>query len=192
MKQYSLFYLVGLILLSCSNSNTKVNPEAVTDHEVYAALKLAINDLKLHEKQDGTENYYIEDVLKAPVFKTKLPRPTEKLTTYFSEEDLAFLEKQLAERENYQLAQDSISPKKLISHQTIDSLTASSNYNKNEFLKNYNLKFGENYFTSFSLPLYSLDKKTIYIDCNTIFGGRSIIYKKTNGKWKATTFMIWH
>jgi hypothetical protein len=182
----TLKYLVILVIItSCSNLTTKEisDSERVKDEDIYMIIKMVINDSKPTEILDGTKDYYILDELQPPEHFNIANK-----NNYFTDEDFKFIQKQLDERKNMKLIQDSIYPKQLLSSEIIDSISSIVNKEgsdrKNNFIKKYTKKFGDNDYITYSLPLFSKNKKTVYIEQSSIFGGHVIICRKENGKWK--------
>lgn len=183
--------LVSIIFfISCSNptKKEKTDSEKVTEEDIYMIIKMVLNDSKALEILEGTQDCYILDELKIPHYFDSTNHSTFKLSNYFTKEDLKFIKKQIDERKEMKLVQDSIYPKQLLSSEIIDSLTNIVNREgsdrKNNFIKKYTQKFGDRDYTTYSLPLFSKDKKTVYIEQSSIFGGHAIICRKENGKWK--------
>jgi hypothetical protein len=175
--------------MSCTPTEKKVTEE-VTDQDVYRVVNLLLDDMSATEKLEGTEDYYIIDVLQTPSFVYE--NPGFELEQYFTTEDIAAIKKQISAREHFRLLQDSLPSKKLLSKETIDSFIDKNSTNPREtFLKNYLQKYGDTFYHSFSLPVFSKDKKTFLIDVSSINGGRSILFKNTNGKWKGKTVCVW-
>ncbi|MFC7774461.1 hypothetical protein [Flavobacterium sp. GCM10027622] len=189
MKPLLISIFCCLLLMSCTPTEKRVTEE-VTDQDIYRVVNMQLEDMSATEKLEGTEDYYIIDVLQTPSFVYE--NPGFELERYFTTEDIAAIKEQISAREHFTLHQDSIPSKRLLSRKTIDSFIDKNSTNPREsFLKNYLQHYGDTYYHSFSLPVFSKDKKTFLIDVNTINGGRSILYKNTNGKWKRKTVCVW-
>lgn len=188
----SIFFFI-----SCTNPTKKeaIKAESVTDQDIYSIIKMVLNDSKPTEILDGTQDYYILDELKTPHYFDSTNNSTFKLSNYFTKEDLKFIKKQIDERNEMKLIQDSIYPKQLLSSEIIDSLNTiiykEGSDRKNNFIKKYTQKFGNRSYQIFSLPVFSIDKKTVYIERSELNSGRAIIYRKENGKWKEFSGIIW-
>ncbi|HKX87061.1 MAG TPA: hypothetical protein VJL37_10320 [Flavobacterium sp.] len=182
MKTLLTYAICSLLLMSCTPTEKKVTEE-VTDQDVYRAVNLLLDDMSATEKLEGTEDYYIIDALQTPSFVYE--NPGFELEQYFTTEDIAAIKEQISAREHFTLLQDSLPSKRLLSRKTIDSFIDKNSTNPREtFLKNYLQHYGDTYYHSFSLPVFSKDKKTILIDVSGIGNGKSILFRNVDGKWK--------
>lgn len=192
MKIYLKSLLILLLLIHCTKNNLKENivSQNVSDQEIYNFIKMVLNDSKITEMKEGTQNWYILDELLPPENFEIVNK-----NNYFTDEDIKFFKKQLDKRKNMKLIQDSIYPKQLLSSQIIDSLSTVVNKDGSDRLNNFTLKytelFGYKHYITFSLPLFSKDKKTIYLERYSLSGGQAIIYRKENGKWKKNIPISW-
>lgn len=155
---------------------------------------MVLKDLEVSAKLDGIEDNYLQDELTIPSFIADTV--SFKLNKYFSKaEDQYFLQLQFEDRKNFVLLQDSFKSKKIISKKIIDSFYDEKNDSisrKNQILNNYIKKYGNNFYYRLSLPIFSKDKNTVLIDVSYFLGGgKTMIYKKHNGKWTYKIFMIW-
>lgn len=197
MKIVIRILAIIIFFISCSNPTKKeaIESESVTGQDIYMFIKMVLNDSKALEILEGTQDWYILDELKIPHYFDSTNHSTFKLSNYFTNEDLKFIKKQIDERKEMKLVQDSIYPKQLLSSEIIDSLTNIVNREGsdrlNNFIKKYTQKFGNQSYEMFSLPVFSKDKKTVYIERSELNSGRAIIYKKENGKWKEFSGIIW-
>lgn len=189
-------FLVSLIISCQDFESTKIvknQNNEITESEIYEVINFILIDMK---KSDSLENYqgkYIVDKTTEPFFLSINPNSKKKLKKYFTDSDFNFMENQLKERKKFKLEQSKIIRKTIISKDTLDNLI-DNNYTKrrDDFILNYEEKFGNYYYSEFSLPLFSIDKKTVLIEINSFLGGgRLIILKKRNQKWKSTVVSIW-
>ncbi|MFC4817986.1 hypothetical protein [Flavobacterium sp. GCM10023249] len=188
MKPLLISIFCCLLLISCTTTEKNITEE-VSDQDIYRVVKLVLKDISAIEKLEGTEDYYIIDALQTPSFVYE--NPGFELERYFTTEDIAGIKEQISAREHFTLLQDSIPSKRLLSRKIIDSFIDKNSTNPREsFLKNYLQHYGDTFYHSFSLPVFSKDKKTFLIDVSSINGGRSILYKNTNGKWKGKTVCV--
>ncbi len=191
MKSFIQYLFLTVFLIGCTN-NQKNDTLKVTDDEIYVFVKMVLKDLEKTQKLDGTQDYYLQDQLATPSFV--YDNPSFKLDKYFPKEDLEFIQKQIRERKDFLMLQDSIKSKRIISKKTIDSFNNNRKENidrKSHFLENYKKKYGNNFYHILSLPIFSKDKKTVHIDVSSIFGGHTIIYRKENNKWKSDVIVLW-
>ena len=117
MKIFIRILVSIIFFISCSNPTKKeaIESESVTDQDIYSIIKMVLNDSKPTEILDGTQDYYILDELQPPEHFNIANK-----NNHFTEEDLKFIQKQLDERKNMKLTQDSIYPKQLLSSEIID------------------------------------------------------------------------
>lgn len=191
MKSFIQYLFLTVFLIGCTNQR-KTDSLKVTDDEIYVFVKMVLKDLEKTQKLEGTQDYYLIDQLATPSFV--YDNPSFKLDKYFQKDDLDFIQKQIGERENFLLLQDSIKSKRIISQKIIDSFNNDRKDNidrKSHFLKNYTKKYGKNFYDKLSLPIFSKDKKTVLIDISSFFGGKTIIYRKENNKWKTDIIVGW-
>ena len=191
MKSFIQYLFLTVFLIGCTN-HRKNNSSKVTDDEIYVFVKMVLKDLEKTQKLEGTQDYYLQDQLATPSFV--YDNPSFKLDKYFQKDDLDFIQKQIGERKNFLLIQDSIKSKRIISKKIIDSFNKDRKGNidrKSYFLNKYKKKYGTNYYDRLSLPIFSKDKKTVLIDISSFFGGKTLIYRKENGKWKSDIIVGW-
>ncbi len=191
MKSFTQYLFLAVFLIGCTN-HRKNDSLKVTDDEIYMFVKMVLKDLEKTQKLEGTQDYYLQDELATPSFV--YDNPSFKLDKYFQKDDLDFIQKQIGERKDFLLIQDSIKSKRIISKKIIDSFNKDRNGNidrKSHFLKNYKKKYGNNFYDKLSLPIFSKDKKTVLIDISSFFGGKTIIYRKENNIWKSDMIVGW-
>mgnify|MGYP003584298981 CR=1 FL=1 len=191
MKSFIQYLFLTVFIIGCTN-HRKNDSLKVTDDEIYVFVKMVLKDLEKTQKLEGTQDYYLQDELETPSFV--YDNPNFKLDKYFQKNDLDFIQKQIGERKDFLLIQDSIKSKRIISKKIIDSFNNDRKDNidrKSHFLKNYIKKYGNNFYDKLSLPIFSKDKKTVLIDISSFSGGRTIIYRKENNKWKSDIIVGW-
>jgi hypothetical protein len=185
----SLIFL--LLFFSCNNSKEKTltSTKSISEKDIYLILQMVLKDMKPNEILEGTD-YYILNELQKPSFVEDHIFLSKKIDSIFSKEDLRFINEQIAERKTFIVSEDSIKPKKIISKNLIDSIKKIAP-RKNEFIEKYRAKFGLNFYTIFSLPVFSKDKQTVLIDIYDISGGKTIVYKNLNNKWNQKVICNW-
>ncbi|MCL9810101.1 hypothetical protein [Flavobacterium luminosum] len=159
MKSSIQYLLLTVFLISCTN-HRKNDSLKVTDDEIYMFIKMVLKDLEKTQKLEGTQDYYLQDQLVTPSFV--YDNPSFKLDKYFQKGDLDFIQKQIGERKDFLLIQDSIKSKRIISKKTIDSFNNNRKDNidrKSHFLESYKKEYGNNFYDKLSLPIFSKDKK---------------------------------
>nr|WP_298655184.1 hypothetical protein [uncultured Flavobacterium sp.] len=191
MKSFIQYLFLTVLLTGCTN-HRKNDSLKVTDDEIYEFVKMVLKDLEKNQKLEGTQDYYLQDQLATPSFV--YDNPGFKLDKYFQKDDLNFIQKQIRERKNFLLIQDSIKSKRIISKKTIDSFNNNRKDNidrKSHFIESYKREYGNNFYEKLSLPIFSKNKKTVLIDISSFFGGKTIIYRKENNKWKSDIIISW-
>jgi len=191
MKSFIQYLFLTIFLIGCTNHRENDSLK-VTDDEIYVFVKMVLKDLKKTQKLESTQDYYLQDKLVTPSFV--YDNPSFKLENYFQKDDLDFIQKQIRERKNFLIIQDSIKSKRIISKKTIDSFNNDRKNNidrKSHFLINYMKKYGNTFYHTFSLPIFSKDKKTVLIDISSFYGGQTLIYRKENSKWKSKVIVSW-
>jgi hypothetical protein len=189
-------FLVSLIISCQDFESTKIEKNQnneITESEIYEVINFILIDMK---KSDSLENYqgkYIVDKTTEPFFITNNQNSKKKLKKYFTNSDFNFMENQLKESKNFKLEQSKIVRKTIISKDTLDNLIDNNSPQmRDEFIINFEKKFGKYYYDEFSVPLFSIDKKTVLIEIKSFLGGgRLIILKKKNKKWESTIVSIW-
>lgn len=190
MKKNLTYLICILLFIDCTNSEKKTSNE-VTDEDIYKIVKMVLNDMSPQQKLDGTDDWYILNELQTPSFVDE--NPSFDLGKYFSKDDIIFINHQISKRKVFTLQQDSLKSKKLLSKKIIDSFYDKNAKNRrNTFFENYTRKYGNNFYHSFSLPVFSKDKKTILIDVSSFLGGgQTILFKNINGHWKSEAVISW-
>lgn len=192
-----LITFLVVLIISCQNfESTKIvenKNNEITEKDIYEVINFILIDMK---KNDSLENYqckYIVDKTTEHFFLTTNQNSKKKLKKYFTDSDFNFMEKQVKKSKNFKLEQSKIIRKTIISKDTLDNLIDNNSpKRRDEFIINFEKKFGKYYYNEFSLPLFSVDKKTVLIEINSFLGGgRLIILKKKNQKWKSTIVSIW-
>lgn len=195
MKFFLVFFLA--FITSCQNFESskiiKNKNNEISESEIYEIINLVLIDKK---KSDSLENYqgkYIVDKTTKASYLNDSPNSKKNLKKYFTDSDFKFMDEQLKENENFKLEQHKILRKTIISKDTLDNLIYNNSPKKrDEYIINYGGKFGNYYYDQFSLPLFSIDKKTVLIEINSFLGGgRSIILNKKNQKWELKIVAIW-
>lgn len=188
----NLLIVLILILTSCKNSNQKkeieLENQTITDNDIYEIVNLI---LKEHDKAMEKDGYkispykYILDKDFEPLFNKTDSTYLFKKDTIFSMEDLNFIQKQIIERKNFKFISVHIKSKEIISGDTIKKIINEPfKYSGNNFYERYHKKYGKEMFYTIGLPIFSKDKKTVFIKFDSFGWGYSLIYKKVNNKWK--------
>jgi len=184
-----LFILITVITFSCQQ-NAKVEKLAikkqmVSDKEIYAF----INEIMPYEEnKDFSYCNKIAD-------KNLMLMQTSKefingIDTIFSKKDLKFLIEQTKYEIDFKLNKKLLKNKIVISGDTIKKFTQGRNKDgRSQFWDKYHKKYGEGGFCSVTLPLFSIDRKTVLVttsmNCGRLCGeGGTYIYRKINGKWE--------
>ena len=178
MKKIVLIFFI-IINISCNNKNLseKVdNNHMVSDKEIYTFLYVVL------EKQPKSINKCNnEDVL-------DFIEHNNELKKMFSVKDLAFINKQIENEEKFEINSEYLTNYNIISEKTIDKKFSDSK-NMISFWEEFEKEYGTQSYFSLSLPIFSLDKKTVIICTEVLhkggFGASGTqVYRKINGKWK--------
>ncbi|RXR30688.1 hypothetical protein EQG68_11580 [Flavobacterium piscinae] len=185
-----LFYLIIFKNLFNPIKKHDTNEEIVTEGDICMIIKTVLDGSTTINNLDGNQDWYVLDELLPPEHFE-----ISNKNNYFTDIEFKVIQKQLDERKKMKLIQDSIYPKQLLSSKVIDSIITivdeEGSDRKNNFIKKYTQKFGDKNYIIYSLPLFSRDKKTVYIEQSDIFGGKAIYCRKENGKWKFYITKIW-
>ncbi|EAZ95556.1 hypothetical protein FBBAL38_07640 [Flavobacteria bacterium BAL38] len=189
-------FLVFLIISCQDFESTRIvknQNNEITESEIYEVINFILIDMKKSDSLENFQGKYIVDKTTEPFFITTNQNSKKKLKKYFTNSDFNFMENQLKKSKNFKLEQSKIIRKTIISKDTLDNLIDNNSPQmRDEFIINFEKKFGKYYYNEFSLPLFSVDKKTVLIEINSFLGGgRLIILKKKNQKWKSTIVSIW-
>jgi hypothetical protein len=177
------------MFLSCQqNSKTEkvvINKQIVSDKEIYAF----INEIMPYEKSKDI-SYCNKIVDTDPSLSKTSEEFIKGIDTIFSKQDLKFIIEQTKYEEDFKLNEKLLKNKIVISGDTLSKFTQGRNEDgRSQFWDKYHSKFGPGGFCSITLPLFSIDKKTVLVTtgmhCGRLCGeGGSYIYRKINGKWE--------
>ncbi|MFN3755178.1 hypothetical protein [Flavobacterium sp.] len=181
-----------LILIGCGNSADKneLNKSlVVTDKDIYEVVNFVLNEQDKDWANTGIKNNpykYIIDKDSEIHFEECELTNAKKIDTIFTKEDLKFIQQQIQNRKDFKFKGKFIKSKKVISANVIQEIFREIEYNpKKDFYEIYKKEFGNDLYSSIGLPVFSKDKKTVYVKVERLmFGGFSAIYKKENDKWK--------
>ncbi|RZL41996.1 MAG: hypothetical protein EOP00_24000 [Pedobacter sp.] len=183
--------LIILILSGCEKHESKkfANKKEVTDSDIYEIVNLVVKDADNGLKKEGIKRelykYLLDRDYYGEVFNRADSTVFTKSDTVFSKEDLKFIAQQIKKRKKFKFKQEYIREKVIISADTIQRMLEKkltiSNY---DFYKAFEIRFGNTWYYTIGLPVFSLDKKTAFIKLDGFGSGHSMIYKKINGKWK--------
>lgn len=189
MKKYFLIILVTLI--SCNKEKEKFE---VTDKVIYEVINFMLAETKINDSLEGFQyNYIIDKTIKPTFFEEE--KNFEIFNKYFNKSDFKFMKKQLIRNKDFKLEQNKIIRKKIIQNDSLEIL-----WNKNlniierkiEYLNKYKMKYCDTLYQQYSLPLFSLDGKKVYIEKNSFLGfGQRIVLIKTKNGWKSKIVSTW-
>jgi hypothetical protein len=180
-----------VFILGCEKQEPKklVNQIDVTDSEIYEFVKVVIRDADQALKRDGIKKelfpYVLDRDYYGQVFNKIDSLTITKSDTIFSKEDLNFIARQIKAREKFKLDQKFITQKRILSTDTIKKMIEKKMNIKNyNFYEAFEKRFGDGWYYTIGLPVFSLDKKTAFIKLDGFGSGSSMIYKKINNKWR--------
>jgi hypothetical protein len=181
--------LIIFLLFSCKQKESvneiKTEKELVTELELYEVINFMLPAIKSNNQMNS--NYVTEDVMMKIVSKENNYLELDKMDSLFTKNDAEFIKKQLKGIDKFKLKQKLMLDKIIIPSDTLSKFQ-NNKINSLGFWENYRQKYGNKGFHTISLPLFSLDKKTVIITigfhCGGLCGGGATeIYKKINGKW---------
>jgi hypothetical protein len=186
-----LFAIIGIFASCNSKSEVKETP-FVTEKEIYEIVNDICKNLdETSMKDEGQKYFYLID--NDSIYQDKTKNLVTSLNRYFSSEDMRFINQQIQLRKNFKYKKEFLNSKQVLSSKTIEQLISKKdNNNRNSFYELYEEKFGKKTFCSISVPLFSLDKKTVFVKVNRLHGGFSLIYQKVNDKWQSRGLHSWN
>lgn len=184
-----LFLLIPFLILSCKKNENipgvQLENKLVSEKEIYEVL-ISVLGTTSKDRLMST-NYITEDISMKFIEVEPAFLGERSLDTFFTPKDIDFIKKQIKTINNFKLKQELLEGKIVIPSDTLAKFQTNKN-GKGTFWDNYTRKYGNNCFYSISLPLFSLDRKTVItissINCGSLGGGGATeVYRKTNGKW---------
>ncbi|RXR23497.1 hypothetical protein [Flavobacterium stagni] len=190
-----VFSLCCLILLfACSQKEAQPKPIATpttTETDIYFAINLVFETLQEAEALEGNQTPYLADRLVLPSYCEENSHLKKKIDAYFPG-DSVFLTAQCKQWRNLKLDPQQIQYKKLLSADELAKMRdAKATDRQAHFLDNYQKKYGKLLFYQVSIPVFAHDKKTFYIDVNTIGSGQSFLFTQKKGKWSGRVVSNW-
>ena len=187
-----LILILFLILIACQKSNQVIevkntNETSVTDSDIYEIVNLVLYEYDEASKRDGfKENWYkyVLDRDLEPLFTHNDSIVLIETDTLFTKEDLKFIEKQIFERKDFKFQTKFLKSKKVIRAEIIRNMIDSCYKYNYSFPKAYLKKFGNDRHYTIGLPVFSKDKKTVFLKIDSYGSGTTMIFKKVNNKWK--------
>lgn len=184
-----LFLILLLIPVGCQNLDqvSKADKINVTDSDIYEIVNFVLYEYDKESKREGfKENFYkyVLDRDLEPLFTHGDSIALIKTDTLFTKEDKKYIEEQLIERKNFRFQSQFLKSKKVIRAEIIRNMIDSCYKNGYNFHKAYLNKFGNDRHYTFGLPVFSKDKKTVFLKIDSLGYGTTMIFKKVNNKWK--------
>ncbi|MEN9336281.1 MAG: hypothetical protein RLZZ500_1268 [Bacteroidota bacterium] len=193
MKRIGILFCL-ILQISCNQMQTpkkEVQQNGTTQKDIYFALSLVFKTLQQTEQLEGNQTPYLVNRLEMPVFVEENASLKAKIVSLFSGDSL-HIDGQCKQWNQFVLSQKEIKFKRLIPADELDKMHDSKAADRTtQFLKNYQKKYGNKLFYRISMPIYSPDKNTFYIDLNTLGSGQSFVFQKKNGKWTKRVISIW-
>jgi len=185
-----LFNFILLILIGCGQSIDKkesnLNKE-VTDDDIYEIVNFVTKEHNDEFKKAGIKDFgykYIVDKDFQPIIVSDSNFYGHKLDTIFTKEDFKFIDFQIQKRKNFRF-NGKYTELKVIPIEVFKKMFKERDKNPQKSFRNlYEEKFGKDLFCIIGLPLFSKDKKTVFIKFAEMGSSYLSIYKKVNNKWK--------
>ena len=177
-----LYFLIIISFISCEEKKA-ISRNLVPDKEVYDIINFIIKNE--FSKSNNNSKYLSEE------FPMILPDNEyfgiEKMDTIFSKSDVEFMKLQISKRYEFRIERNLIQNKVVIPFDSINKLRISEK--SDQFWKRFQIKYDARKFDGISLPLFSVDYKTVIISyghhCGSLCGsGETSIYRRVNGHWK--------
>ncbi len=186
-----LFLLVVVTFLSCNNSKNLENfhDNAVSENDIYEIVNLVLteseNAIKSHGLKESPYKYLIDKDLDS-LFNNRDITEIKCIDSAFAKNDFEFIDKQIENRKDFRFKKSLLKIKSLdiISADTIQKMILEGSKSQSEsFYSLYFKKYKKWYYT-IGLPVFSKDKKTVFVKFNSFRSGQTLVYKKVNNKWK--------
>jgi hypothetical protein len=184
-----------LFLLSCNNSESKTELEALKVKDINQIVQVVIIEDSLNVLKNGTDTgMFCKELTKLSVYvpkKTKngeIPPPPPPSFKEVSIEDLLHYRKSFyfSAKDSLSLLKQNSNPEKFKIDESlakkINQTTKEKEINKKKMGKPFD-------FYEMTIPIFSLDNQKAYLELNhhcggLCGGGTSIYLRKINGKWK--------
>ena len=180
-----------LILIGCKNFNPENKLEVnnqVTDEDIYEIVNFVLEEHDKAMEKDGFKINPYKYILDKDLYELFTKSDSINIfetDTIFSKEDKKYIQHQIDNRKDFRFKSNFIKTKKIISSDTIYKiLHEPSKYPGNNFYERYHNKYCEGEYYSIGLPIFSKDKKTVFIKFDSFGSGYTLIYKKINNKWE--------
>jgi hypothetical protein len=187
-----ILVLIVVILSSCNNSKiekeTPNQNQIVSDDDIYEIINMVLiesaNAIKIDGLKESPYKYLIDKDLDS-LFNHNASMEIACVDSAFTKSDLKFINQQIQDRKNFRFKKEFLKIKSLeiISADTIQKMIVEAARNRNEnFYGLYFKKYKKWYYT-IGLPVFSKDKKTVFIKFNSFRSGQTMVYKKVKNKW---------
>ena len=193
MEKKSFIVIFLFAFISCINSETeshkKVSETVITESDIYEVVNYTIQQAREVEKKDGLKKTYLKylyDKDLGPLFNKIDSMEILMSDTIFSKEDLKFIERQISNRKDFRFNKDSIKSIKVISADRLQEILDERIKNPGKsFVELYESKYGNSWFYTITigLPVFSNDKKTVFVKFTHFGSGYTMVLKKVKGKW---------
>jgi len=186
-----LYLILAISLISCKEEKL-INKNLAPDKEIYSIINFILKN-ELREKD--SKNIYLSEE-----FPLAIPNNNyfgiEGLSEIFSEKDIEFMKLQLNKRYDFRINKNLIKNRIVISFDSLNELYK-ENEKSDKFWERFEKKYKAQKFDAISLPIFSVDFKTVMISygkhCGSLCGsGKTAIYRKINGHWEQIKIIsIW-
>ena len=186
-----ILLLSVLTFVSCKKAeiqNKKIISEIiVTESEIYEVVNFILLEAKEAEKFEGLKNSRYKYLLEKdfePLFNNIDSSRILKAESIFLKEDLKFIDRQILLRKDFKFNKDSIKSLEIMPASDIQDIIEQRIKNpRKTFYELYKSKFGDNFYYTIGLPVFSTDKKTVFIKFSSFGSGFTKVLKKVKGSW---------
>ena len=188
IKLYIFLFGINGILIGCNSKFSIENEISVSEKEIYQIVNHVCNELDRNTEREGQTYFYLLENNSIYFDETKKVRTS--LNLYFLKDDIPFIVKQIKSNDSFKFKNSFLNSKQVLSTKVISQLIEESKNSKYSFDELYENKFRKKLFYSISVPLFSVDIKTVYVEVNRIHDGFSLLLKKVNGKWQSEVLNV--
>lgn len=184
IRYYSLLILFSI--LSCKQ-NTKDKPKEVSflvpESEVFHTVDsiFRINEYDHYDMSFGL-------VGSRMVFLDRFIKNTPLIDSFFTKEDIQFMKSQETASSTFTIKPEYFPYKVII---PLDTFISFMNNDGEISRKKLRERYGGTFYNTVSLPLFSIDRKTVIIAKSGMDHGGLYIYKKINSNWTIAKSYEW-
>ena len=179
VKLYFILIFIVVIIFSCRQN---INKKLLEEIPILIPEKELFNTIDSIYRIDTYDNYAMTLGLVGSKTKylDRLLKNPERIDSFFSNDDLLFMKKQEARITVFNLKPEYFPGKVII---PVDTLAKFMDKDRSVYYKRIKEKYGTSLFNVISIPLFSIDRKTVLIHKYGFGHGGLYIFKKRNNNW---------